>query len=182
MTDDMPQFASSTLADTRVGSVVFGENTGMSGTWDEALRRVQIKKTLIPEKAGYGTMTTADWFDEQAPVAEAAAVVIHKDEEEDMPAKRLVKVIIVDPDEDVPVENSVLHIGSEMMTDLTDQELFFELPIKDLLEEHNAKRSDIKVKGKKKKKGDDDEQEYLEPIKIRDLVMHVLTIASFNTK
>ena len=47
-------------------------------------------------------------------------------EEEDM-GRRLVKVIIIDPNENVPLEDAVLYMGEEVLTDLTDQELFFEL-------------------------------------------------------
>jgi hypothetical protein len=44
--------------------------------------------------------------------------------------RRMVKVIVVDPDERVPLEKCVLYNGDEKVTDLTNQELFFELDIK----------------------------------------------------
>ena len=90
-----------------------------------------------------------------------------------MSNRRLVKVIIVDPNENIPLNDCILYSGEEKLTDATDQELFFEIDIKRLLDEHNAKRTkfiDKKVK---------ERSEYLEPAKIRDLKMVVVGIASF---
>ena len=90
-----------------------------------------------------------------------------------MPARRLVQVVIVDPNENVSLEDCLLFKGEEKLTDATDQELFFELDIKDILEKHNTKRT--KIIDKKVK----DRTEYLEPAKIRDLKMVVVNVASF---
>jgi len=93
--------------------------------------------------------------------------------EVNMPTRRLVQVFIADPDERVPLEQSMIYSGSQKLTDLTDQELFFEVDIKRLLDEHNTKRTKIVDKSVK------DRSEYLEPAKIRDLKMVVTTIAQF---
>jgi hypothetical protein len=90
-------------------------------------------------------------------------------------ARRMVKVIIVDNDENVPLDKCVLYNGEEQITDLTNQELFFELDMKDMLAKHNKIRGKIVDKEASSK----DEKVYLEPIKIRDLVMSVATIATF---
>ena len=90
-----------------------------------------------------------------------------------MAARRLVKVVIVDPNENIALDDCVLYSGDEKLTDATDQELFFEIDIKNLLEKHNEKR--VKVIDKKVK----ERTEYLEPAKIRDLKMVVVNIASF---
>lgn len=87
-------------------------------------------------------------------------------------ARRLVQVIIADPNENVSLEDCILFKGEEKVTDATDQELFFELDIKDLLEKHNEKR--VKIIDKKVK----ERTEYLEPAKVRDLKMVVVTVAS----
>ena len=87
--------------------------------------------------------------------------------------RRLVQVIIVDPNENVPLEQCVIYRGEQMLTDLTDQELFFELDIKDLLAKHNEKR--VKLTDKKIK----ERVEHLEPAKVRDLKMVVVNIAEF---
>jgi hypothetical protein len=96
-----------------------------------------------------------------------------KQEIQSMSARRLVKVVIVDPNENVPLNQCILYSGEEKLTDATDQELFFEIDIKQLLDAHNEKR--VKVLDKKVK----ERTEYLEPAKIRELKMVVVNIASF---
>jgi hypothetical protein len=90
-----------------------------------------------------------------------------------MTARRLVKVIIADPNENVPLADCVLYSGEEKMTDATDQELFFEIDIKNIIDTYNVKR--IKLIDKKVK----ERTEYLEPAKVRDLKMVVVNIAQF---
>lgn len=87
--------------------------------------------------------------------------------------RRLVQVFIADPNESIPLEDSLLYSGDQKLTDLTDQELFFEIDMKGVLATHNAKR--VKVVDKKVK----ERTEYLEPAKIRELRMVVVTVASF---
>lgn len=89
------------------------------------------------------------------------------------PKRRLVKVVIVDPNENIPLDQCVLYSGDEKVTDATDQELFFEIDIKDMLAKHNERR--VKLVDKKVK----ERTEHLEPAKIRDLKMVVVNIAEF---
>lgn len=89
--------------------------------------------------------------------------------------RRLVKVMIVDPDERVAVDKAVLINEPEKITDLDDQELFFELDIKNLIDNHNEVRASIVDK----KMSTAEKTVYLEPIRVRDLTMLVLTIANF---
>lgn len=98
--------------------------------------------------------------------------IAEKLKQEDNMARRVVQVFIADPNENVPLENCLLYEGEVHVTDLTDQELFFELDIKDLLIDHNIKR--ITFVDKKVK----DRTEHLEPAKVRDLKMVVVTVAS----
>ena len=88
-------------------------------------------------------------------------------------SRRLVQVFIVDPDDNVSVDQAMLYKGQKQFTDLTDQELFFEIDIKNILNQHNEKR--VKLINKKVK----ERTEHLEPAKIRDLKMVVVTIAQF---
>lgn len=90
-----------------------------------------------------------------------------------MATRRLVQVFIADPDENVPLDQSMLYQGEQKLTDATDQELFFEIDIKSAIDKHNAER--IKIINKKVK----ERTEYLEPAKIRDLKMVVVTVANF---
>lgn len=90
-----------------------------------------------------------------------------------MVTRRLVQVFIADPDENVPLEQSLLYSGDQKLTDATDQELFFEIDIKSILDKHNSSR--VKIINKKVK----ERTEHLEPAKIRDLKMVVVNVASF---
>ena len=90
-----------------------------------------------------------------------------------MAARRLVQVFIADPNENVPLDQSLLYGGAQKLTDATDQELFFEIDINMILKAHNEKR--IKIVDKKIK----ERIEYLEPAKIRDLKMVVVNVAGF---
>lgn len=86
--------------------------------------------------------------------------------------RRVVQVIIADTNENIPLGDCILHKGEEQVTDLTDQELFFELDIKSMLSAHNEKRT--KIVDKKVK----DRIEHLEPAKIRDLKMVVVLVTN----
>lgn len=90
-----------------------------------------------------------------------------------MSTRRLVQVFIADPNENVPLEHAMVYSGEQKFADSTDQELFYEVDINTLLKAHNEKRvhfADKKVK---------ERVENLEPAKIRDLKMVVVTIAAF---
>jgi hypothetical protein len=87
--------------------------------------------------------------------------------------RRLVQIFIADPDENVPLDQCLLYSGEQKLTDLTDQELFFEVDVKKVLDEHNAKRVTLVNKTVKER------TENLEPARVRDLKMTVVTIASF---
>lgn len=92
-------------------------------------------------------------------------------EKEKEMGRRVIQIFIADPDERVPLEDCMLYQGTPFVSDLTDQELYFELEIKALLDAHNVKRA--KVRDKKVK----DREEFLEPIKVRDLKMCVSVLA-----
>lgn len=93
-----------------------------------------------------------------------------------MTAARIIKVFIADPNENLPLEKRVLYTGEEKLTDLTDQELFFEVPIQDLLAKHN----EVRVKTVDKKQADKFGRDImLEVAKIRDLKMVAVTVATF---
>jgi hypothetical protein len=88
-------------------------------------------------------------------------------------SRRLVQVYIADPDENLQLDKAMIYQGEQKFTDLTDQELFFEIDMARILKEHNEFRT--KQLNKKVK----ERVEHLEPAKIRDLKMVVVTIASF---
>ena len=90
--------------------------------------------------------------------------------------RRIVQVFIADPNENVPLEKSILYTGSQKLTDLTDTELFFEVPMAEILKSHNEMRVYCIDKEATKRAGKDI---LLDPVKIRDLKMVVVTVASF---
>lgn len=87
--------------------------------------------------------------------------------------RRVVRVLVVDPNENVPLGDCLLFRSEEKLTDLTDQELFFEIGIQNMLDAHNEKRKKIIDKNVK------DRTEYLGAARIRDLKMLVVTLAQF---
>jgi hypothetical protein len=90
--------------------------------------------------------------------------------------RRIVQVFIADANDNVPMDQAVLFVGKAKFTDLTDQELYFELPMKDILAKHNEARVKMLDKDASRKTGKDI---FLEPVKIRDLKMVVVNIATF---
>lgn len=102
---------------------------------------------------------------------------IKQEENADMSNRRIVQVYIADPNENVPLEKSLLFQDEKPhLTDLTDQELFFEIDIKNILEKHNEYRVTVKDKESSEGKNND---VLLEKAKIRDLKMTVVVIAQF---
>lgn len=91
-------------------------------------------------------------------------------------SRRVVQVFIMDPDVRVPLDKSLLHHSEPKLTDLTDQELFYEIEIKKILDTHNEARIWILDKRASERAGKDIN---LEPIRIRDLVMTIVDVAKF---
>jgi hypothetical protein len=94
----------------------------------------------------------------------------------EMSNARIVKVFIADPNDNLPLEKRVLYKGDEMLTDLTDQELFYEVPIAELLAKHNEYRKTVVDKKQAEKFGRDI---FMEAARIRDLRMVVVDVAKF---
>lgn len=88
--------------------------------------------------------------------------------------RRLVRVLVVDPSDSVPVDKCLLHAGQEQFTDATDQELFFDIDIRSILDTHNAYRITLDDKSSKA-----ETPKKLEAARIRDLKMVVVTLAEF---
>ena len=89
-------------------------------------------------------------------------------------SRRLVEVYIVDPDRDLPVDKCLVYQGERKITDATDSDLFFELDMKTLLESHNQTRAKTLAYDKFTGK-----EIPLKPVKVSDLRMTVVNIASF---
>jgi hypothetical protein len=91
--------------------------------------------------------------------------------------RRLVRVVIVDPDGRVCAEKALLYDSGEQFTELDDQELYFEVGIKGILEAHNLVRATVLDEEASERAGKDI---YLKPLRIRDLEMVVVTLAEFR--
>lgn len=111
-----------------------------------------------------------------AQMGQALGGIIQQPKEPIMSNARIVKVFIADSNENLPLASRVLHSGDEQLTDLTDQELFFEVPIAEILAKHNETRKTTVDKKQAEKFGRDI---FLEPARIRDLKMVVVTVAQF---
>lgn len=159
------------LGNLTSGQAVVGTTTALR---KEIAAGMQPYNDQTPGQVTWGNLKPDNKFDAMARAAQAMA-----DHQRQQPKKetqvtrRLVQVFIADPNENIPLEDSLLYRGDQKLTDSTDQELFFEVDIKTLLDAHNAKR--IKIVNKAVK----DRTEYLEPARIRDLKMVVVTIAQF---
>jgi hypothetical protein len=163
MNVDMPSMTSS----------AYGSNTAVFGLANNGL----VPTFAGIAQGGLGNLRGQNFMN-QPPTGAAQPPIVPnmpkpKKELPVMTARRLVQVFIADPDENVPLDQSMLYSGEQKLTDATDQELFFEIDIKSALEKHNADR--IKIINKKVK----ERTEYLEPAKIRDLKMVVVNVATF---
>jgi hypothetical protein len=106
-----------------------------------------------------------------------AEPITTKPEENDMAQqKRIVQVFVCDPNENVPLEKALLYKGDQKLTDATDQELYFEIPLQQILSDYNKERVKYSDKELSKKSGKDI---FLEPVKIRDLKMVICNVAQF---
>lgn len=128
---------------------------------------------------GSGQMLASQNVGARAPNQQALSQVIHEAQQRQKGTpmsktpRRIVQVFIADADENMPLDKCLVYQGEQKLTDATDEELFFEIDIKTLLDTHNAER--VKLVNKKVR----ERTEYLEPARIRDLKMTVVTVAQF---
>lgn len=169
---DMPMFVGSAyVSQTHSLDNSFGTHSLDNSFVGNSLSHLQAPLSLQAANAAMGAIPPL--ASQQHHKAHKIAADIKEAVMAQHPARRLVKVIVVDPNENVPLENCILYSGNEKLTDMNDQELYFELDMKSMLAKHNEKRVtfiDKKVK---------ERTEHLEPAKIRDLKMVVVTVASF---
>lgn len=74
--------------------------------------------------------------------------------------RRIVRLFITDPGDDMPLDETILLKTDEYVTDATDAELFLGADVPGLIAAHNEKRK----------------ARELEPVKARDLTFVVATI------
>lgn len=91
---------------------------------------------------------------------------------------RIVRVFLVDPDKRIEDLNKrLLYKSDELITDMTDQDLFFDIDVKSILEKHNKYRETVIYEVTSK--GDTVEKTGLKPVRVSDLAMSVILVAEF---
>lgn len=177
--DNVPHIASSTYQGTAYGlgaqgglqqaSAAMAGNAGlMGGTGHQAAGNLGLRRTDRTDEWDFKQAENRLRGHEQA-ILQAQAEEINMATS----TNRFVRVLIVDPNENIPLDKRLVYKGEEKFTDSSDTELYFEIDIKSVLDAHNAYR--VTVRDKKVK----EREEFLEPVKIRDLKMVVVNIASF---
>jgi hypothetical protein len=169
---DMPMFSASNYASTAYGGIGVGGFDWSPSSQAHAANLISQLKEEMPKKS-IGRKKAVTFDDDDDDTDGYPPKQTNMETQVTAPARRLVQVIIVDPNENIPLDQCLLYKGDPKLTDATDQELFFELDIKQLLSAHNENR--IKAVDKKVK----DRTEYLEAAKVRDLKMVVVNIATF---
>lgn len=87
------------------------------------------------------------------------------------PKARIVQVFIADSDESLPLESRLIYKGDQLFTDMSDQDLFFDVDLKPLLVKHNELRA--------KTLNQNEEDTFLKPVRVSELKMVVSVIAEF---
>ena len=158
---EMPEMFKNILSNSSyVGTALLGNTVGNSSPTSKIWARP------TPDRSYESYITPKG----EAPVADAKPAPTTVE-------LRIVKIVIADVDKNLPVGKRIIHNGVEQVTDLTDDELFFEVPIVDLLKTHNELRAKTLNKTDTAKAGKD---VFLEPIRVRDLRMVVVDIADFS--
>ncbi len=75
------------------------------------------------------------------------------------PQKRYISVWVIDQDENVPLDRSILYEKAMFFTDKTPDEIRADIPLANLLKKHNEYR--ITLKGK--------DDKILKPVRLRDI-------------
>lgn len=173
---EMPSLSASTYASSHFPLAALGaaENQIARGMAD---RRVDFDVDALKQfKDAFGKQGNQGLSQTGHDMRRIVNQITTEKETKPVSTARIVKVFIADTNDNLPLESRVLYKGDEKLTDLTDQELFFEVPIKELLDTHNAVRAKTQDKKQTEKFG---REIFLEPARIRDLKMVVVNVAQF---
>lgn len=89
---------------------------------------------------------------------------------------RVIQVFIADNDCNIEVAKRLLYKGEQLFTDLSDQDLFYDIEIKALITKHNEYRATVLNESKSTAT----EKVFLKPIKVSELSMVVAVLAEFK--
>lgn len=169
MDDDLP-----TLTSTAYG------RADAAALWSEPRADFRIRRAVFPYHQPLDPAELVRRLHPQvmpaipSPVASKEKIPVTTKVAELAPTCRLVKIFVVDPDPNVPLESRLLYQSDERLTDSTDEELLYEVDLRSILDRHNEARKTTRDKSVKSK------EVFLEPIRIRDLRMTVVTFAEFR--
>lgn len=151
----------STELPTITGSTVgYSTYTGTTGAVDNTFFVDNSHRQYLAQQSALSNfLGNAGWQPANANAKEAK-----------LSQKRIVQVFVCDPDDNIPLDKALLYKGDPKFTDSTDQELFFEIDIKTILDAHNEFRTTLTKKNSEKK---------LDAIRVRDLKMVVVNVAQF---
>ena len=90
--------------------------------------------------------------------------------------RRIVNIYIVDPDKAVPMDKALLYSRENLLTEDEDQDLLFNLDVKDIVTKHNSVRVTILDEEKTDKRGSN---VYLQEVRPSELTMKIVTLAQF---
>jgi len=89
------------------------------------------------------------------------------------PAKRLVRVLVVDTDSNVPARDSKIF-DEEMFTTLSNEKINLSIDVKDALKLHNEKRVTFY------RETQEGNKVYLKALELSDISVTVIQLASFS--
>lgn len=178
MNNDLPTITSSSYVSTPFSGVLSGSD---SNTFTIASDSYQAPKkrgvTATTYTVGGNRESMTELLEVMTPSVREEFIASQYDNETSIyMSKRIVRVFLADTDDNVPLTQSILHQTGEKLTDLNDQELYFEIPIQEVLKKHNELRATLLDKKASHRAGKD---VFLEPVKIRDLRMTVVNITMF---
>ena len=169
--NEMPQYVQSTYTGTAATNKGVVDWTNNSTSAGDFMVRGVMAPNFRPGK--YAEVLINPQTKEAADMVVAAAC--SNEGEEAVSKRRLVIVLIVDPDERVPVEKSVLYRSDIFLTDETNEEIYFGLNMAQMLKDHNEKRADIEDEDKSTV----EKPRFLKPARISDLSWTVVELATF---
>jgi hypothetical protein len=84
---------------------------------------------------------------------------------------RKVQQFLTDHNDNIPLAKRVIYEGPVFLTDETDQELVYRVPVQELLVKHNTYRVTVRDKSFR------DKEVFLEEARIRELTLSTITLA-----
>jgi hypothetical protein len=95
-----------------------------------------------------------------------------------MSRHRIMEFYLIDLNESIPIEKSIIYHGERRVTDKTDEEIWIEIGVDEILKKYNEYRVTVVNKHLSENSGRD---VYLEPIEFRDVIRRVVQYSDMMT-